>query len=176
MVMGESGSEGFYLLYKSPNSQNGWVFWSIIFDSSAIRVAPKNRTRLFGGHFGLAGRLYHTEGQGVPAVLVADEQHHFLPVGAFVDFSGTEAPTLEYSNASPSVILPREVFKGLGGIGGSLSKQLVDTYPNDLCHRRQERHVGTGELSFPLGHGFPGNIKRLGKCFLGQPFFFAQRL
>ena len=53
-----------------------------------------------------------------------------------------------------------------------------------LIHRDGEKgrdgfqgvDIGVASAGFPLGHGCPGNIKRLGKGFLGQPFFFAQRL
>ena len=104
------------------------MFWSIIFHSSAIRVAPKNRTRLFGGRFGLTHGLHHPEGQGVPSVLVADEKHHLLPVGAFVYLFGAETLSLEYGDAYSAVILPREVFNGFGSIGGaSANSSLIPT-------------------------------------------------
>ena len=144
------------------------MLWPIIFHSSAVCVAPRERRQLFGGCLGLAGGLHHTEGQGVPTVLVADEKHHFLPVGALVDLLEAEALSLENRNPNPPVVLPRESLDGGGRVGGRNGEQLVNAHPEHLCHGGEEGHVGAGELALPLGYGLGGHPQPIGQKLLGQ--------
>ena len=124
---------------------------------------------IFGGILGLAGGLHHPEGQGVPSLLVADEEHHLLPVGAFVDFSGAEALALEDGDADVSVVRPGEGVNAGREVCLTAKEQLVDIHPEGLRHGGEEGDVGAGKLALPLGHGLGGDPQPVSQQLLGQP-------
>ena len=104
----------------------------------------------------------------MPPVIMADEQHHLLPVRALIDLFGAEVLPFKDRDAHPSVVLPGEVVDGAFGVGIGADEQLVNGHPEHGGHGGEEGDIGAGELALPLGDGLGGDPQTVCQELLGQ--------